>query len=335
MSNESFDTDKYIALQIEQIRNMLDRSGEKTYLEIGGKLIQDRHAARVLPGYREDARFEIVKRLSFEGDVVIVVSARDILRGRIRGDFKITYDKETVRTIRELAERGLPVKHVAISMIERNREISDEIVTFEKELAREGAVSYRFFASSNYERSAIAVEDLNLNPFIDLPARCVVVIGPGGGSGKFGICISQLYYEMKRGVSPRYFSLGAFPLYDLPYTHPLNLSYLAASADIQDKLCEDPRAANSLLTEREVENYALLRQLSRLFETEGRYLREIASATDMCISALSRGIINDEEVRREAGAEIARRYMRYKFEVARGEEKPETLERVKEILNML
>ncbi len=335
MHKTGFDTDLYISLQTEQIQAMLRRPGEKTYVEIGGKLIQDRHAARVLPGYREDARFEVVKKLSSLGDVLLVVSAKDILRGRIRGDFKITYDKETIRTIKGLRDRGLPVKRVVISLLERNGEIPEEIRSFEEELGKEGVISYRFFSSQNHASSIFSLEDLEINPYIAFPSEFIFVISPGGGSGKFGVCLSQLYHEMKLGITPRYFSLGAFPIYELPVTHPLNLAYMAASADIRDTLKEDPHAAKSLLTAREIENYNLLEQLARKFDREGRYLREISSATDMCVSSLAKAIVDDEEVQREAAAEIARRYMRYKYEVERGQEKKETLEWVRQIFLML
>lgn len=335
MKKNGFDTDLYIKLQLKQIQEKLKLPGEKFYIEIGGKLIQDRHAARVLPGYREDARFEVVQKLSEIGDIVLVVSAKDILRGRIRGDFKITYDKETFRTIKELEDRGLPIKYVVISLLDKNEDIPLEIVSFENELKKEGISVYRFFASSNHQTSVFSSDDLEVNPYVPISSHFVFVISPGGGSGKFGICLSQLYHEMKQGISPRYFSLGAFPMYELPATHPLNLAYMAASADFRDALKEDPNAVNSLLTEREIENYNLLKQLAHFFSKEGRYLQEIKSATDMCVSSLSQGIIDEEYVQCEAAAEIARRYMRYKFEVERGQEKPEILDWVKHILRML
>ena len=138
---------------------------------------------------------------------------------------------------------------------------------FENELEKEGINHYRFFASSDHASSIFNGVDLERNAFVDVSARTILVISPGGGSGKFGICLSQLYHEMKRGVAPRYFSLGAFPIYELPINHPLNLAYMAASADIRDKLKQDPYAANSLLTEREIENYLFEPGLEEIIET--------------------------------------------------------------------
>lgn len=335
MHKIGFDTDRYITLQLKQIQDTLNLPGEKFYIEIGGKLLQDRHAARVLPGYREDARFEVVKELSKLGGIILVVSAKDILRGRMRGDFKITYDKEALRIIQELEKRGLLVRHVALSMLPDSEPIPKEIVAFEKELTKERIMTHRFFALPQYATPRFLPKDLKKNPFIELSKKITFIVSPGGGSGKFGICLSQLYHEMKRGVAPRYFSLGAFPVYELPLSHPLNLAYMAASADLRDTLKHDPNSAHSLLTTREIENYVLLQQLAHAFPTEGRYVREISSAADMCVSSLAKGIIDDEEVCKEAAAEIARRYMRYKFEVERGQEKPETLEWVRKIFLML
>lgn len=335
MLKPAFDSERYIELQIRQIQEIVEKPGDRIYMEIGGKLIQDRHAARVLPGYHEDARFHVLKEIGQIGEVALVVSAKDLLRGRIRGDFKITYDQETVRTIEELRERGVLITQVVVSLFEQSMKGSPVLQDLEKALvSRAVKVSY-FYGSTNHQSSIFFQEDLEKNPFLHFSSRLVAVISPGGGSGKFGVCLSQLYHEMKQGRAVRYFSLGAFPIYELPATHPLNLAYLAATSDIKDILKIDPNTPKSLLTEREIENYSLLKQLTRAFLVEGRYLAEIGSATEMCISCLAQGITDDEEVCREAAAEIARRYMRYSFEVERGEEKPETVERVRLLLDLL
>jgi uncharacterized protein (UPF0371 family) len=140
---------------------------------------------------------------------------------------------------------------------------------------------------------------------------------------------------MQAGKKPHYFSIGAFPIYDLPTTHPLNLAYLAATADFDDALIEDPNSQNSILTEREKENYALLQKLCSFFESESENLRSISSATDMCVSVLSKGIIDEEVARKEAAAEVARRYMRYKIEIERGEEDPAVADRVRRLFDLL
>lgn len=335
MNKKGFDSDLYIEMQIDQIKEKLKLPGDKFYIEIGGKLIHDRHAARVLPGFREDARFEVVSKLATGDNIIVVVSSKDIVRKRMRGDFKITYDKETIRTINELRVRGLSVRNVVITMIDEGEEVPKQIVDFEKELLGEGLHTYRYFDSDQYRSGKLKKEDFDKNPYIEISSKHVLVIAPGGGSGKFGVCLNELYHEMIRGNSPKYFSLGAFPLYDLPMKHPLNLSYMAASADFKDMLSGDPNLVDSVLTKREIKNYELLRQLADSFKKEGKHLRDIKSATEMCVSALSRGIVDFEEVEKEAAAEIARRCVRYKYEVERGEEKQETVDWTKKILSML
>ena len=335
MNKIGFDTDLYIENQIKQIEKKLNGPCQKVYLEIGGKLFQDRHASRVLPGYREDARFEVVKKLALLGNILIAVSSKDIIRNRIRGDFKISYDKETLRTIDELRSRGLKVDHVVITMFEKGMEDDKKLISFEDELKKHNISVFHFFASEKHRSGSFSAIDLEKNDYIKFPSRIVSVIAPGGGSGKFGVCISQLYHEMKNGVTPTYFSLGAFPIYELPSSHLINLAYLAAMADVNDNLVKDPNKQDSLLTEREILNFQILKQLSESFKKEGKYLRKITSATDMCVSSLSSGIIDMEVIEQESAAEIARRYMRYKLEYERGQESKETLERARKILLMI
>lgn len=335
MNEIGFDTNLYVSLQTKQIAELAANCGEKLYIEIGGKLIQDKHAARVLPGYREDARFEVVKELSTLAETILVVSAKDIIKKRIRGDFKITYDKEALRKINKLRLKGLVVNIVIISLLEKDDLASELIVEFEKELQKEGIAHYRFFNSDMYKSLVLKTADFEINPFVSTASKIVLVISPGGGSGKFGVCLSQLFHEMKKGVVPQYFSLGAFPMYDIPKNHPINLAYRAACADFNDLLCEDPNKTNSFLTVREIENFKLFKQLAENFPTEGVHMRKIISASDMCISSLSKGITDEEIVCKESAAEIGRRYMRYKFEVSRGQEKEDTLGRVREIFSLL
>ena len=163
----------------------------------------------------------------------------------------------------------------------------------------------------------------------------MAVISPGGGSGKFGVCLNQLYHEMSKGVVPYYLKFETFPVHDLPVKHPLNLAYMAASADFYDIVMKDTRCKKATSYNRDVENYELLHLLAKKFPDQGKYLRKISSATSMGANMISKGIIDDEIVQREAAAEIARRLIRYKFEVARGEERRKVLVRTRDILRML
>ncbi len=332
---KAFDSEKYLRIQKEIVSDLVANPSDVWCIEVGGKLIQDRHAARVLPGFDEDSRFEFVRDMSDSCDVIMVVSAKDIARRRIRGDFKISYDDETFRSIAELAERGLHISHIAISRMDDEIKSDVLVINFIERIKISGYTYSIHRDIEKYSLGEISEEDLEASEQIIRSKKKVLVISPGGGSGKFGICMNLLYQCMKQGLQPHYFSIGAFPLYDLAITHPLNLAYIAATADFSDTLVNDPDKENSVVTEREIQNFQLLKKLSCFFDVEGKHLREIHSASDMCVSLLSKGIIDDEEAQKEAAAEIARRYIRYKFELQRGEEKQETVDAVKSILDSL
>lgn len=314
---------------------MLVKHRGKLYIEFGGKLIQDKHSARVLPGYDEDAKFKLARQLCAHGEAIFVVSSRDIARGRVRGDFGTRYDKEALRTLDELATRGLRVRFVAISMLQRNIPVPRRIIHLESQLKKRGISPFRFYEIIAYVPKKEIVYELAENPFIKIRSKLVLIISPGGGSGKFGICLNQLYHEMARGNAPSYLKFETFPVHDLPITHTLNLAYMAASADFYDIVMRDKRHGKATSYKRDIDNYELLRTVARTFGKEGRYLRTLTSATHMGANMLSRGIIDDEVIQKEAAAEIARRLVRYKFEVQEKKEDPRVLERVRTILAML
>jgi uncharacterized protein (UPF0371 family) len=330
-----FDTDKYIKYQSRVIEKVLKKSHDKLYIEFGGKLIQDKHSARVLPGYREDTKFELIKKLCRHGEPIFVVSSKDIIKGRIRGDFGTTYDNETIRTLRELEKRGLVVKHTALTMLDPNKPIPQKIKKMEKVLKIMGITTHHFFSINCYKPEHELLVELERNPFILTKKKLVLIISPDGGSGKFGICLNQLYHEMKQGKSPRYHKFETFPVHDLPIKHPINLAYMSASADFYDIVMKDKRHGKASSYNRDLDNYELLHFIARQFNSEGKHLRSLSSATNMGMNMLSQGIIDDELVQKEAAAEIARRLMRYKFEAERGDEDLKVVDRVRNILAML
>lgn len=330
-----FDNDKYIKYQSLVIEKVLKKSPDKLYIEFGGKLIQDKHSARVLPGYKEDTKFELIKRLCRHGEPIFVVSSKDITRGRIRGDFNTTYDNETIRTLQELRKRGLNIKHLAFTLLEAGHEIPPKIKHLEHFLKKMGIITYYFYTVSDYTPTKKLLNELDRNPFIKIRKKLILIISPGGGSDKFGVCLNQLYHEMKNGTSPRYHKFETFPVHDLPLNHPLNLAYMAASADFYDTVMRDRRHGHATSYNRDITNYELLRFIANHFTKKGHHLRSLTSATNMGMNKLTKGIINDELVQKEAAAEIARRLVRYKFEVARNQEDPKVLERVRSILTML
>lgn len=335
MLEQGFNTKTYLNEQINMIKSMIQKNHTRLYIEFGGKIIQDKHSVRVLPGYAEDTKLKILKKICPDGEAIFVVSARDILRNRVRGDFMTTYFQETIRSIREFKKRGLTIKYVAISMLEQGAPIPAKIKLLEKKLKQFGIATYRFFSISNYPQSNIKIDELSINPFIKIDKKIIAIISPGGGSGKFGICLNQLYHEMSNGVSPYYLKFETFPIHNLPIEHPLNLAYMAASADFHDVVMRDKRHGKATSYNRDIENYELLNILAKKYPIQGKNLEGISSATNMGANMITKGIINDETVQKEAAAEIARRLIRYKFEVAAGKEDKKVLSRVRTILKML
>jgi uncharacterized protein (UPF0371 family) len=335
MPELGFDTKIYLREQIKKIKSMIQKNHTKLYIEFGGKIIQDKHSARVLPGYEEDVKLEILKKICRDGEAIFVVSSRDILRNRVRGDFKTDYFQETIRNIQQFKNRGLNIKYVVISLLDKNKPVPVKIKLLEKKLKPLGITTYYFFSINNYTKCAIKIDELTINPFININKKIIAIISPGGGSGKFGVCLNQLYHEMRNEVSPHYLKFETFPIHNLPLEHPLNLAYMAASADFHDIVMRDKRHGKATSYNRDIENYELLNILAKKFPTQGKNLKNISSATNMGANMITKGIINDEIVQKEAAAEIARRLIRYKFEVAAGKENKKVLNRVRTILKML
>jgi uncharacterized protein (UPF0371 family) len=333
-SGKGFDTKRYASFQLASINSLVNQADNKLYIEFGGKILDDHHSARVLPGYDPDAKLKILKAVSRKGGIIFVASGPDIIRGRIRGDFKITYDKEIVRVVQKLRLRGLPIHHVALCMLPLEGTMNPKIIAVEKKLHKLGIKTYRFFVGRN-GKDRLNFGDLKTNPFVNINKKIITIISPGGGSGKFGVCLNQLYHEMARGVTPQYLKFETFPVHDLPVEHPINLAFMAASADFYDQVMRDIRHGKATSYNRDIENYELLRSLAAKFPKQGKYLRKISSATHMGVNKISKGIIDDEIVQKEAAAEIARRVIRYKFEVAEGKENPKVVARARKILKML
>ncbi|MFA6322189.1 MAG: DUF1846 domain-containing protein [Candidatus Buchananbacteria bacterium] len=335
LKNVGFNTDKYLRLQSKKINDIIKKSKTKLYIEFGGKIVDDKHSARVLPGYREDTKVDLLKKVCRHGEIIFVVSAKDIIKGRIRGDHKITYDKETIRLIKEFRRRGIKIKHVAISLIQDPKNIPPSIKKFTKKLKLLNLKVYYFLANTNYPQKTVNFSEFKNNPFIKSRKKIIAIVSPGGGSGKFGICLSQLYHEILSGITPDYLKFETFPVYDLAIDHPLNLAFMSASADFYDICMRDCRHGKATSYNRDLENYELLNLLAKQFPVGGKNLAKLTSATNMGINMVSRAITNDELVQKEAAAEIARRIIRYKFEIAQGQEDEKVLERARNIIKML
>lgn len=332
----SFDSDYYLNLQTKTIKNRINTNhAKRVYIEFGGKIFDDLHASRVLPGYFPDMKFRIIKKLFKNADTIFVISAKDIIGKRVRGDHKITYDIESLRLLESMKKQGVDIKNIVITRMPNINNIPKEIINFNKKLIKSGRKT--FFLDENVDHIDPDKDwsKYNINNFVPTRKKYVIILSPGGGSGKFGVCINQLYHEMKNGITPFYIKFETFPVHDLPITHPVNLAFMAASADFYDLVMKDPRNKNASSYNRDVENYELLHSLARYFKKEGSLLKNITSATNMGINVLSKSVNNWEHVEKESSAEIGRRLIRYKYEVENGQEKKEVLIRVRNIISLL
>jgi len=332
----TFDSDLYLKLQIRTIKDRIKtNNAKKIYIEFGGKVFDDFHASRVLPGYLPDMKFRIIKNLFKDSEIIFVVSAKDIARKRIRGDHKITYDFESLRLLDSMQKRGVLIKNIIITRMPVDESVPKEIKNFTKILKKNNHNVFFLKEGVDYIDPKKNWSLYDNNDFIPTKKKFVIILSPGGGSGKFGVCINQLYHEMKRGIIPFYIKFETFPVHNLSVIHPLNLAYMAASADFYDLVMKDPRKKKASSYNRDVENYELLHHLARYFKKKGILLKNITSATNMGVNVISKSIFNWEEVEKEASAEIGRRLIRHKYEVKNGQEKKEVLIRIKKIISLL
>ena len=236
---EGFDNDKYIELQAERIRERINQFGGKLYLEFGGKLFDDYHASRVLPGFKPDTKISMLQSMKDEVEIVIAINANDIERSKVRGDLGITYDEDVLRLMDIFRSMGFKVGSVVITRY-ANQPNAD---LFRRRLTAMGITSYLHYPIPGYPNDIdhiVSDEGFGKNEYIETERPLVVVTAPGPGSGKMATCLSQLYHEHKRGVTAGYAKYETFPIWNLPLTHPVNIAYEAATADLDDDNIIDP-----------------------------------------------------------------------------------------------
>ncbi|MBO5976795.1 MAG: DUF1846 family protein, partial [Oscillospiraceae bacterium] len=239
MKKIGFDNEKYLLTQTENIRQRIEQFGGKLYLEFGGKLFDDYHASRVLPGFKPDSKVQMLMNMKDDAEVLIVISANDIERNKRRGDLGITYDEDTLRLIDAFRGIGLYVGSVVITQYQ-NQPAADQ---FQKRMEMLGLRVYRHYIIPDYPANLpllVSDEGYGRNDYIETSRSLVVVTAPGPGSGKMATCLSQLYHEHKRGISSGYAKFETFPIWNLPLTHPVNLAYEAATAALDDVNMKDP-----------------------------------------------------------------------------------------------
>jgi len=323
-----FDNEEYLRQQTPAILERVERFSNKLYLEFGGKLLHDFHAARVLPGYDPNVKMRLFQQLKDQADILLCIYAGDIERRRIRGDFGITYDADAMKIIDDLRGWGIDVRAVVITRFDDQA----AAVMFRKRLERRGIRVYVHRATKGYPTDVdtiVSDEGYGANTCIETENPLVIVTGPGPGSGKLATCLSQLYHEHRRGTPSGYAKFETFPIWNLPIKHPVNVAYEAATADIGDFNLIDPfhleaYEKTAVNYNRDVEVFPVLKRiLERIVGGESVY----ASPTDMGVNRAGFGIIDDDVVREAARQEVVRRFFRYSCEHAMGATERDAVQR--------
>ncbi len=324
-----FDNERYLKEQTDAILERVNASGARLYLEFGGKLLFDYHAARVLPGFDPNAKMRLLKNLKEEADVLLCIHAGDIERKKLRADFGITYDVDALKLIDDLRNCGLDVLAVVITRFEGQ----PSACMFRDKLERRDVRVYAHARTKGYptDVEVIASEaGYGANEHIETGKPLVIVTGPGPGSGKLATCLSQLYHEHKAGIKAGYAKFETFPIWNLPLKHPVNVAYEAATADLRDYNLVDPfhleaYGETAVNYNRDVEVFPVVKRiLERVTGAESSY----KSPTDMGVNRAGFAITDDETAREAARQEIIRRYFRCSCEYAMGFMDRGTVERV-------
>lgn len=328
-----FDNEKYLKEQSAAIRERVKRMNSKLYLEFGGKLLFDYHAARVLPGFDPNVKIRLLQRLSEEAEIILCIYAGDIERRKMRADFGITYDVDALKLIDDLQEWGLKLPSVVITRYDNQPAAN----IFKNKLERQNIRVYTHRYTKGYPTEVdliVSDEGYGANAYIETQKELVIVTGPGPGSGKLATCLSQLYHEYKRGVKSGYAKFETFPIWNLPLKHPVNVAYEAATADIRDFNQIDPwhleaYGKTTVNYNRDVEVFPVVRRiLERITGAQAIY----QSPTDMGVNRAGFGITDDQTVREASKQEIIRRYFRYACEYAMGLVDRETVQRAELIM---
>ena len=303
-----FDNDKYLSMQSEHIRQRINQFDNKLYLEFGGKLFDDYHASRVLPGFAPDSKLRMLMQLSDHAEIVIVISAGDIEKNKVRGDLGITYDIDVLRLIDAFRSRGLYVGSVVITQFSGQ----NSALTFRNKLEKLGIKTYIHYSIEGYPGNIpliVSDEGYGKNEYIETTRPLVVITAPGPGSGKMATCLSQLYHEHKRGVHAGYAKFETFPIWNIPLKHPVNLAYEAATADLNDVNMIDPfhldaYGETTVNYNRDVEIFPVLSAIFERIFGKCPY----QSPTDMGVNMAGNCIVDDAVCQEASKQEISRRY---------------------------
>ena len=330
-----FDNEKYLREQSEEIRRRAGRFG-KLYLEFGGKLMNDFHAARCLPGYDPNVKLRLLQSLKDQAEVILCIFAGDIERKKMRADFGISYDADAMKLIDDLRNLGLIVRGVVITRYQEQPAVQQ----FRAKLERRGVRVYYHYKTAGYPADVdTIVSDIGYgkNEYVKTERPIVVVTAPGPGSGKFATCLAQIYHEYRQGNVAGYSKFESFPVWNLPLDHPLNIAYEAATIDLKDKNMIDPYhleayGVSTVNYNRDVDAFPLLVAIWQKM-TKGSC--PYKSPTDMGVNRIGFGIIDDEVVRNASRQEVIRRFLRYQCLFAEGSTDRDSVERAKQLMDSL
>lgn len=328
-----FDNDRYLKIQSEHIKERINQFGDKLYLEFGGKLFDDYHASRVLPGFAPDSKLQMLMQLADVAEIVIVISAADIEKNKVRGDLGITYDVDVVRLIGEFEKKGLYVGSVVITQFAGQ----SGAVQFREKLEKRGIKVYQHYKIEGYPANIpliVSENGFGKNDYIETARPLVVITAPGPGSGKMATCLSQLYHENIRGTKAGYAKFETFPIWNLPLKHPVNLAYEAATADLNDINMIDPfhleaYGETTVNYNRDVEIFPVLNAMFEKILGTSPY----KSPTDMGVNMAGYCIMNDEAARRASSDEIIRRYYKAKVDYKKGHTTEDTISKIEIIMS--
>ena len=330
-----FDSDKYLKVQSEKIKERIDMFDNKLYLEFGGKIFDDYHAARVLPGFRPDNKIRLLREFKDDLEVIFCINAQDIQKSKIRADYGISYELELLRLIEKLQGMDISINSVVVTMYHEG----DNISNLEKLLKERNVKMYIHRPTPGYpdDVDRIVSEDgYGLNPYIETTKKLVVVTAPGPNSGKLGTCLSQMYHEHKKGVRAGYAKFETFPVWNLSLLDPVNIAYEAATADLKDVNMIDPfhleaYGESAVNYNRDISTFPILRNI--LLKITGKEIYK--SPTDMGVNMIKQCITDEEAIRQAATNEIIRRYYNILCDYRQGICGIDTVEIVKSLMDKL
>ena len=328
-----FDNNKYLQMQSGRIKERINEFGGKLYLEFGGKLFDDYHASRVLPGFQPDSKLQMLLQLKDKAEIVVVISANDIEKNKMRGDLGITYDADVFRLIDAFRDRGLFVGSVVLTKYVSTAKVN----AFEQKLSDAGIPCYRHYVIEGYPANISQIVSDNgygKNDYIETQRELVIITAPGPGSGKMATCLSQLYHENKRGIKAGYAKFETFPIWNIPLNHPVNIAYEAATADLNDVNMIDPwhleaYGKTTVNYNRDVEIFPVLKTTFEKIYGTCPY----KSPTDMGVNMAGNCIVDDEAVREAASQEIIRRYLNAGCNALKGISKKEEIYKLELLMN--